>query len=150
MLSARFFTTFIVSLAAAAICQAADLPPQGDVPGSSIVKDIPEQTREDFYAKRRDIRRQAAPRVLFVPGILGSKIMECRTDGSQCRDVWGTVGSFVQRDIDLRVKPDRRYRTDVVETVLFNDVSNWAISARVSCCPVTTVTSPVSKEVTIC
>jgi pimeloyl-ACP methyl ester carboxylesterase len=122
MLPARFLTAFIVSLAAAAVCQAADRPPQRDVPGSSIVKDIPEQTREDFYAKRRDIRRQTAPRVLFVPGILGSKIMECRSDGSQCRDVWGTTSSIAQRDIDLRVKPDRRYRTDVVETVLFNDV----------------------------
>ncbi|WP_315758916.1 MULTISPECIES: lipase/acyltransferase domain-containing protein [unclassified Bradyrhizobium] len=121
MLPARFVIAVILTLAVASACRG-QAAPEPEVPGSAIIKDIPQQTRDEFYAKRREIRRQTAPRVLFVPGILGSKIAECRADGSQCRDIWGTAGAITRSDVDLSLKADRRYQTDVVETLLFSDI----------------------------
>jgi pimeloyl-ACP methyl ester carboxylesterase len=121
MLLTRFAVAAILTLIAGSACHA-QAAAEPEAPGSAIVKDIPQQTRDEFYARRRDIRRQTAPRVLFVPGILGSKIAECRVDGTQCRDIWGTTGAIARSDVDLTVKADRRYQTDVVETLLFSNI----------------------------
>ncbi len=123
---ARFLAAVVFWLSTAIACEA-QAPSAPDVAGSSIVKDISQQTRDEFYAKRRDIRRQTAPRVLFVPGILGSKIAECRLDDTQCHDVWGTASAIAQSDIDLRLRADRHYRTDVVENLFFTDVYGGVI-----------------------
>jgi len=126
MLPVRFLAAVVLWLSTAIACEA-QVPAATDAPGSSLVKDIPQQTRDEFYAKRRDIRRQTAPRVLFVPGILGSKIAECRLDDSQCHDVWGTAAAIAQSDVDLRLRSDRHYRTDVVENLFFTDVYGGVI-----------------------
>lgn len=98
-------------------------------PDVGTVSSIPQSTRDQFYSERREARRVNAPRIVFVPGILGSKIDECRADGSQCRNIWGTTGAVTRSDIDLSLKPDRVYRTDVVESVFFKDIYGQAIDA---------------------
>jgi len=57
-----------------------------------------------------------------VPGILGSKIDECRADGSQCVNIWGTVGAIKRPDVDLTLRSNRVYRTDVVDSLFFKDI----------------------------
>jgi pimeloyl-ACP methyl ester carboxylesterase len=101
--------------------QALTSPPP-DPPGSSIMQGVTQSERDGFYFKRRTARRENAPRVIIVPGILGSKIDECQADGSQCHNIWGTIGAITRNDVDLSFKADRVYRTDVVESLLFNDV----------------------------
>jgi len=87
-------------------------PPQQSAPQSEL---------DRFYEERHAAQRKNTPRVIFVPGILGSKIDECKPDGSQCVNIWGTVGA-VTHDVDLSVKPDRTYRTDVVESIFFKTI----------------------------
>ena len=75
-------------------------------------------SRDAFYRDLHASHRKNTPRIVFVPGILGSKIEECQADGTQCTPIWGTINSFRQ-DIDLTINPERKYRTDVVSDVLF-------------------------------
>ena len=94
----------------------------------AVVAAIPPSTTEDFYTKLRDERRRNAPRIVFVPGILGSKIEECQSDGTQCKEIWGTVKAVISKDIDLSIRPDRVYRTDVVDDLFFNDIYGVSLS----------------------
>src|SRR6266849_2213676 len=94
----------------------------------AVVAAIPPSTTEDFYTKLRDERRRNAPRIVFVPGILGSKIEECQSDGTQCKEIWGTVKAVISKDIDLSIRPDRVYRTDVVDDLFFNDIYGISLS----------------------
>ena len=86
------------------------------------ISNIPQSEQNKFYSERRAARRKSTPRIIFVPGILGSKIDECRADGSQCTNIWGTAGAAARSDVDLSLRPDRVYRTDVVESVFFKDI----------------------------
>jgi pimeloyl-ACP methyl ester carboxylesterase len=91
-------------------------------PGDGIVLNIPQSERDKFYQERDVARRTSTPRILFVPGILGSKIDECRADGSQCVNIWGTVGAIKRPDVNLTLRSDRVYRTDVVDSLFFKDI----------------------------
>lgn len=87
----------------------------------SLEQSIPQSELDNFYEERHAAQRKNTPRIIFVPGILGSKIDECRPDGSQCVNIWGTVGA-IKREVDLSVRPDRTYRTDVVESIFFKTI----------------------------
>jgi pimeloyl-ACP methyl ester carboxylesterase len=88
-----------------------------------LIKPVPQLTRDEYYEKLRDALRRNTPRIVFVPGVLGSKIDECRTDGSQCTTIWGTQGTLISLTGDgLSIKSDRMYRTDIVESVLFKNI----------------------------
>ncbi|CAN7312890.1 hypothetical protein LJR220_001658 [Bradyrhizobium sp. LjRoot220] len=100
----------------------AQIVPANEQGGRYLAASVPEPVRVDFYAEQRAAKRKNAPRIVFVPGILGSKIDECRTDGSQCKNIWGTAGAVGQRDLDLSIRSDRKYRTDVVDNIFFNDI----------------------------
>ncbi|VIO79115.1 lipase/acyltransferase domain-containing protein [Bradyrhizobium ivorense] len=89
---------------------------------SPLSPKISQAELDEFYAERRSARRKNTPRVVFVPGILGSKIDECKADGSQCNSIWGTFEAIRKRDVDLTVRRDRVYRTDVVDSILFKDI----------------------------
>jgi pimeloyl-ACP methyl ester carboxylesterase len=94
---------------------------------TALVAAIPQSERDEFYAARRDAMRKNAPRIIVVPGILGSRIDECRSDDSQCTTIWGTVAATVRQNVDLSVRSDRVYRTDVVEDLFFKDVYGGAL-----------------------
>ena len=100
---------------------AQNLPPLKPL-DNAVVAAIHQPTADDFYSKLRETKRRNAPRVVFVPGILGSKIEECEADGSQCKPIWGTPGSVVDRSIDLSIRTGRSYRTDVVESLFFQEI----------------------------
>lgn len=89
---------------------------------NTSVSNIPQATRDTFYQERNAARRNSTPRIVFVPGILGSKIDECRADRSQCTNIWGTAGAVRRSDVDLRIRLDRAYRTDVVDSLFFYDI----------------------------
>lgn len=91
-------------------------------PDSTLTSKVSQAELDKFYADLHSARRKGTPRIVFVPGILGSKIEECRADGSQCTNIWGTIEAIRRRDVDLSVRPDRVYRTDVVDSLLFKDV----------------------------
>lgn len=113
-------TTLIVSFATPGNAQT--IAPKPDV-AIELIKPIPQLTRDEYYEKLRTARLKNTPRIVFVPGILGSKIDECRADGSQCTTIWGTADALLRKkDADLSIKPDRIYRTDVVEAVLFKTI----------------------------
>jgi hypothetical protein len=124
MHSLKFIMLFAVAVAfdaAVATGRAQNIRPN-KAPDETTILAIPQETRDEFYEGQRAARRKHAPRILLVPGILGSRIDECQPDNSQCRTIWGTVAAIVSRNIDLSVKLDRRYRTDVVDRFLFKDV----------------------------
>ena len=74
---------------------------------------------DNYYERFHALSRKMMPRIIFVPGILGSKIDECRADGSECKSIWGTVESITDKTISLNIKPDRLYKTDVVDSLFF-------------------------------
>jgi len=90
-----------------------------DPPNDAMVAAIPQLTRDEFYSRRQAARREKTPRIVFVQGILGSKIDECRADGSQCTNIWGTIAALRRSDVDLSLRLDRVYRTDVVDSLFF-------------------------------
>jgi Lecithin:cholesterol acyltransferase len=92
-----------------------------------LIASISDSARDDFYAKRRDARRKYLPRIIFVPGILGSKIDECRADGNQCSNIWGTAGAVARSNVDLSLRSDRVYRTDFVGDIFFKRVYGGVI-----------------------
>ena len=98
-----------------------------DPPNDAMVAAIPQLTRDEFYSRRQAARREKTPRIVFVPGILGSKIDECRADGSQCTNIWGTIAALRRSDVDLSLRLDRVYRTDVVDSLFFKDVYGAAL-----------------------
>ena len=100
---------------------AQNIPPKRAV-DSALVKSISPSTMDEFYSKYRAAKRRNAPRIILVPGVLGSKIEECRTDNSQCTTIWGTVGALLSKDVDLNQKSNRTYRTDVVESLFFKNI----------------------------
>lgn len=118
MLSARLVTVLLCFAAMGASVSTAQVVPRK----SADTKYISQSERDEFYAERRAARRKGLPRLIFVPGILGSKIDECRADNSQCTNIWGTVNAIRRNDIDLSIRPDRKYRTDVVERVFFKNI----------------------------
>src|SRR5215211_4481708 len=64
----------------------------------SAIASISSSTNIDYYEQRRAALRKNVPRIIFVPGILGSKIEQCQPDGSQCSPIWGTISSIVGKD----------------------------------------------------
>lgn len=88
----------------------------------TLISNLSTSERDRFYSDRRAAKRKSVPRIVFVPGILGSKIEECRADGSQCANIWGTADAIRRSNIDLSVRSDRKYRTDVVESIFFRDI----------------------------
>jgi pimeloyl-ACP methyl ester carboxylesterase len=117
----------VCGLAIGATASHAQVIPTNKLPDEAMVSAIPQSAREEFYSHRHEARRKSAPRIVFVPGILGSKIDECRADGSQCTNIWGTIGAVTRRNIDLSLRSDRVYRTDVVESLFFTNVYGRAI-----------------------
>lgn len=89
---------------------------------------LPEDVKKSYAEAIPELTRAAAPRIVFVPGILGSKIDECQAGGSQCKSIWGTVQSFAS-NVDLSLRADRRYRTDVVDSFLFSEVYGGLLDA---------------------
>ena len=117
----------VCGLAVGVTASHAQVIPTTKPPDPAIVSAIPTSARDGFYSELREARRKSAPRIVFVPGILGSKIDECRADGSQCTNIWGTLGAVTRSNIDLSLRSDRRYRTDVVDSMFFTDVYGRAI-----------------------
>jgi hypothetical protein len=70
-------------------------------PDETTISNIQQSARDRFYSERRIARRKNTPRVVFVPGILGSKIDECKPDGSQCINIWGTPAAVGRSGVDL-------------------------------------------------
>jgi len=87
-----------------------------------IIAAVPDTERAEFYKRLRDEKRREIPRVIFIPGILGSKISECQSDGSQCHLIWGTASSITDATINLAIRDDRVYKTDVVDSVFFQQI----------------------------
>jgi pimeloyl-ACP methyl ester carboxylesterase len=120
---------FVIIFACAAVVTAThaqDLLPK-TAPSTDLIATIPQPERDEFYRTRRDSRRKNVPRLVFVPGILGSKIEECKSDNSQCVTIWGTPAAIARPNVDLSIRPDRVYRTDVVESLFFKDVYGSAL-----------------------
>jgi pimeloyl-ACP methyl ester carboxylesterase len=117
----------VCGLAIGATASQAQVIPTNKLPDETMVSAIPQSTRDGFYSDLHEARRKNAPRIVFVPGILGSKIDECRADGSQCTNIWGTIGAVTRRNVDLSLRSDRVYRTDVVESLFFTNVYGRAI-----------------------
>ncbi|WP_298241637.1 hypothetical protein [uncultured Bradyrhizobium sp.] len=120
MLPARLIAAFCILMTAATASRGQTILPK------SLSQRAPEQSiaqseLDKYYEERHAAQRKNTPRIIFVPGILGSTIDECRPDGSQCVNIWGTVGAL-KRDVDLSVKSDRTYRTDVVESIFFRNI----------------------------
>ncbi|KJC51100.1 hypothetical protein UP09_03415 [Bradyrhizobium sp. LTSP885] len=109
-------------LAIGATASHAQIVVPSKAPDAAVLANIPQSAQNEFYSERRQARRKNAPRIVFVPGILGSKISECHADGSQCSDIWGTIGSVTRSGVDLSLRPDRTYRTDVVDSLFFKDI----------------------------
>jgi pimeloyl-ACP methyl ester carboxylesterase len=91
-------------------------------PDGATISEIALSPPDKYYSDKRIARRKNTPRIVFVPGILGSKIDECRADGSQCTNVWGTTRAVRRNDVDLSFRSDRVYRTDVVDSLFFKDI----------------------------
>jgi pimeloyl-ACP methyl ester carboxylesterase len=125
MASAKLLGVLALALSAVQ-CHAQTILPSKPTDRTTISK-IPQSTQDEFYSARRAVRRQNTPRIVFVPGILGSKIDECRADNSQCTNIWGTVEAIRRRNVDLSFSSDRTYRTDVVDSVLFKDFYGGAL-----------------------
>jgi pimeloyl-ACP methyl ester carboxylesterase len=102
--------------------QAQVIPPKKP-PEVTTVPHASQVALEEGYNYKKDaIKREVTPRIVFVPGILGSQIFDCEADDSQCKSIWGTIEAFKRGDVDLSWKSDRRYRTDVIDHILFKDV----------------------------
>ena len=114
------------SIATATSASAQSVLPKPDV-AAELVKQVSQPTQEEYYAKLRDARRRNTPRVVFVPGILGSKIEECRADGSGCDPIWGTWGALRKTDINLAIRSDRKYKTDVAKSLFFKEIYGGTI-----------------------
>jgi Lecithin:cholesterol acyltransferase len=117
---ARWLTLSFLIAMISTNAQSQSLPPNRSL-DERFLASIPESTRERYYKEREDSLRTLVPRIIFVPGVLGSKIEECQADGSQCKSVWGTIEAFGSRR-DLTRKADRKYRTDVAEEIVFKDI----------------------------
>jgi hypothetical protein len=111
----------IILLALPTAAYSQTIPLKNEIDRSAVAS-IDQSQVDDFYRNTREANRKNAPRIIFVPGILGSKIDACQSDGSQCRPIWGTVSAITDSNVDLSIRDDRVYRTDVVETLFFNDV----------------------------
>jgi pimeloyl-ACP methyl ester carboxylesterase len=122
---ARFLGVCAITVGATA--SHAQVLPTNKAPDPALISDIPQKAQKDFYSKRREATRKSAPRIIFVPGILGSKIDECRADHSGCINIWGTNGALTQGDIDLSIRPDRFYQTDVVGPIFFKSIYGQVI-----------------------
>jgi pimeloyl-ACP methyl ester carboxylesterase len=102
------------------------------IPPTALAKlaepsDIKGESPDAFYQKLHEERRQNAPRVILIPGILGSQIKQCEADGSQCKIIWGDVKSL-HENVDLSIRSDKKYNTDVVDTYFFTDIYGSIIS----------------------
>jgi pimeloyl-ACP methyl ester carboxylesterase len=113
-----WFLAFLIVFGAA---RAQELKPKVIIDRTALAG-VPADAIDDYYAKMRTATRRNLPRIIFVPGILGSKIEECQSDGSQCKPIWGTSSSITDKSVDLSIRGDRRYRTDVVDRVFFQDM----------------------------
>lgn len=120
-MSARLIGTFFILMVAVTGSSGQTILPLNEPPDRTLAQKIPQSELDKFYEERNASQRRNTPRIIFVPGILGSKIDECRSDGSQCVNIWGTVGA-IKREVDLSVRPDRMYRTDVVDSIFFKDI----------------------------
>lgn len=125
MTLARLFGVLVLAISVRA-SYAQVIPPSTPLDDTTI-SNIPQSARDKFYSERRVARRKSTPRIVFVPGILGSTIDECRADGSQCTNIWGTAGAVRRSDVDLSFRSDRFYRTDVVDSLFFKDVYGGAL-----------------------
>jgi hypothetical protein len=74
-----------------------------------------------FYDDLYSSRYVTTPRVILVPGILGSQIQECEPDKTGCKTIWGTTEAL-EKNTDATIKDNKTYKTDVVEWILFTDV----------------------------
>lgn len=127
MALARLLWIHVCVLAAGVTAIHAQTIPPIKPPDASKVSDVPQSIRDEFYSERHAARRKNTPRIVLVPGILGSKIQECRADDSQCQYIWGTIGAVRRSGVDLSLKSDRVYRTDVVDSLLFKDIYGGAL-----------------------
>jgi Lecithin:cholesterol acyltransferase len=77
--------------------------------------------RDAYYSAQRSRTREALPRVIFIPGILGSVIRECGADDTGCKDIWGTEEAFFGQN-DLTWRDNKIYHYDFVRRVFFVNV----------------------------
>ncbi len=112
----------IVALAAALrpIAAPAQTLPPTDPKTLSAPTQISLEDRANFYKSAKDAARKFYPRIIFIPGILGSKIEECDDDKTNCNSVWGTKEAL-EHQVDLTIKKERKYRYDYVDDLFFVD-----------------------------
>jgi hypothetical protein len=92
------------------------------VPDTTLITNISPENVQAYYEQERSAVRENAPRIVFLPGILGSRIDECFADNSRCTTLWGTAAALVDsKDLDLTMKEGKIYRTDVIDRVLFKE-----------------------------
>jgi pimeloyl-ACP methyl ester carboxylesterase len=119
-------SVLLVAVSATALCGTFNLalaqfvppPPDSRLVSPDTAKG---ETPDQFYDVLHAAERKDTPRVIIIPGILGSKVEQCEADGSQCSVIWGNVDAL-HRTVDLSVRSDKSYRTDVVDTFFFEDI----------------------------
>jgi pimeloyl-ACP methyl ester carboxylesterase len=98
------------------------IPPPTDI-NATARTEISQDSIDHFYTSFHATKRTLTPRIVFIPGIMGSSIQECHPDGSECSYIWGTAESMLQPE-NLMYTSDSRnpFRTDVVDSILFKDI----------------------------
>src|SRR6202035_620801 len=94
-----------------------------DLQNSDTIRQLDQLKQQDdqLYKSDQAEKLQRYPLVVFIPGILGSKIEECDRDptkkvNSNCRFIWGQkewLESF--STANMSIKPEKFYRTDVLD-----------------------------------
>jgi tripartite-type tricarboxylate transporter receptor subunit TctC len=83
------------------------------------LEELKERDAQDLLRLEEKNKLKTYPVVIFVPGILGSKIEECDRSASgpvNCRAIWGQKDWGQSFSIaDLSIKPDKEYRTTVLD-----------------------------------
>jgi pimeloyl-ACP methyl ester carboxylesterase len=84
-------------------------------------------TLQEYEARKAQFAAQTLPYIVFVPGVLGSKIQECNFHNAGCgKNIWGAT--LPNRDPkSLLINPNKHYRTDIVEDVFSYDVYGDAL-----------------------
>ena len=81
------------------------------------LEELKKRDAQDLHSVEEKSKLKTFPLVVFVPGILGSKIEECEkgsTGPGNCKPIWGQKGWDISA-ADISIKPDKHYKTTVLD-----------------------------------
>ena len=117
----QFVSVLLFWMMALAASGAAAQPIITDFQDRASKRAVEELTRQDgeLYVSDQAERLRRTPLIVFIPGIMGSKIEECGGTANaptDCKFIWGQKNwSESLAHANLSIKPGMIYRTDVLD-----------------------------------